>query len=198
MRQVAIVVDDFYDDFAEVRRIALAAEYDAGPHGNYPGRNSRAPHITEEAERKLAAIAGARFAHLAGSGSGCFRVTTAGEHGVFDIHADRAQLSAVVYLSDADACAGRGGTSFWRHRRTGLVGIPEPADEATCVRVSNEVIIPDSNHRDRWDQLLEVQMVPNRMILFPSRMFHAPQPGFGTGPADGRLVQMFFLLRDRG
>ena len=39
----------------------------------------------------------------------------------------------------------------------------------------------------------------NRLILFRPGMWHAPGPGFGSGPADGRLVQTFhFRRRDGG
>ena len=195
MRQVLVVVDDFYDDFASVRRRALEAEYEPAGRGNYGGRNSLAPYLTTEATRKLASLAGGAFGHLEGSGSGCFRTTREGERGKFDVHVDRAQLSAVVYLGLPEHTAGRIGTSFWRHRRTGSTGFPSQADAATYERLSSEIIVPDSNDRSQWELVLEASMAPNRLIMFPSKLFHSAHPGYGSDLVSSRLIQMFFLMR---
>jgi hypothetical protein len=193
-----IVVDDFYDDLDAVRRTALAAEYEKPGQTNYPGRNSLRAFMTPEAQSKLMSLAGGagRYDHLPSSSSGSFRSTLAHEAPTaFDVHCDRAALSGLVFLNAPEECGGRIGTSFWRHRRTGLVGLPADSSAEERHRISEEVIKPDSMDRDKWELRLQVPMVPNRMIMFPGRLFHSPHDRFGTTLENGRLIQVFFLHR---
>jgi hypothetical protein len=193
VRQLFTVVDDFYDDFAAVRAAALAAQYEPRRRGKYPGRNSVAPHCLAEAMPKLAALAGAPVQGRANSGSGSFRFTLATDEPDLDIHFDNAQLSGVVFLNTAEQCRGRIGTSFWRHQRTGLT--LAPPDAAGRQRVLDEILTPDSFVRDRWELELQVAMAPNRLILFPSSLFHSPHDRFGDTLETARLIQVFFLER---
>lgn len=193
MRQLITVVDDLYDDFDAVRAAALAAEYESKPRGKYPGRNSLAPHFADVALPRLAAIAGAPVVSRANSGSGCFRYTLAGDVPELDIHFDNGHLSVVIFLNTAEQCAGKTGTIFYRHKRTSALAAP--SDAAGRQRALDDVITPDSFAHDRWDPQLQVSLAPNRMIMFPSSLFHAPAAPFGDTRESGRLVQVFFLVR---
>jgi hypothetical protein len=194
MRQLFTLVDDFYDDFPAVRAAALAAEYEPRRRGKYPGVNSRQPHFVDVALPRLSAIAGAPLKSRDGCGSGCFRLTLASDEPELDIHFDNGQLSAVVFLNSAEQCAGRPGTAFYRHTRTGQLAAP--SDGAGRQRALDEIIVPDSFHHDRWELQLSVTMAPNRLVIFPSSLFHAPADRFGTTREDGRLIQVFFLVRE--
>ncbi len=193
MRLTWTIVDDFYDDFDAVRRTALNARYESTPGGRYPGRNSCEPLLSDEVRDKLRFIVGSELAWNLQIGSGCFRSTLAGDVTDRDIHFDSSQLSVVVMLNAPEHCSGRTATSFWRHRRTGLRAAPRSPSERG--RVASEILAPDSCARDRWELELAVPMVPNRMLLFQSSLFHSPHDQFGDSLASGRLVQVFFLDR---
>jgi hypothetical protein len=200
VRFVLSIVDDFYDDFAAVRRLALEAEYQdrarTPASGKYPGRNSLRSFGTREALEKLTLISGSRVAFATNIGSGHFRTTVEGDHRERDVHIDATQLSAIVYLNTAEQCAGRMATSFWRHKATGLLAAP--SDPAERARLLQEHFVPDSNDRSKWELQTQVPMVPNRLLLFSAALFHSPEEEFGHDLATGRLIQVYFLNRVTG
>ncbi|MGI0034284.1 MAG: DUF6445 family protein [Nitrososphaera sp.] len=115
-----------------------------------------------------------------------FRLNYGGELPNNWVHADRGygSLAAVLYLSLPEHCTG--GTAFWRHR-SGIDRLPaEAGDEHQAVR--------DFVRISRWRQTQVVPMAFNRLILYPTQLFHSRWPfqAFGTGPQDGRLIAVGF------
>jgi hypothetical protein len=49
----------------------------------------------------------------------------------------------------------------------------------------------DGTDLDQWMEMQVVQMVYNRLVLFDSRLFHAPLCYFGDSMEDCRLIQHF-------
>ncbi len=78
----------------------------------------------------------------------------------------------VIYLNTDDEC--RGGTSFYRHRKTGFDFIRETKylDEIYEHEPHKyEKFITDSN--DDWELLELIEMKFNRMIIYPPNIFHS-------------------------
>ncbi len=198
MRPYVTIVDDFFDDFAAMRGEALRAEYKdaAHKHGKYPGRNSQHSYATDEAIRKLAFITGGPIRWDPNIGSGHFRSTLASDvRDELSVHFDATTFSAVIYLNSPEQCAGRLGTKFWRHVRTGVNAAP--ADPAQRTETMRTVVSPDTLDESKWELELAVPMVSNRMVLYRAPLFHSPADEFGTDVATGRLIQVFFFNRAR-
>lgn len=104
-------------------------------------------------------------------------------------------FTCVVYLNRAEECSG--GTAFFRFKRSGALTIDE-----TYVRAIREEpqlaetgydywpIDPD----DSWELVGSVDMVPGRMLIFPSQYFHSawhPVDSFYDFP---RLTLAFWMV----
>ncbi|WP_293702106.1 MULTISPECIES: hypothetical protein [unclassified Sphingopyxis] len=55
------------------------------------------------------------------------------------------------------------------------------------------VVNRDTATPARWEKSFTAPMRCNRLILFSPWMFHNSAAGFGTTPADGRLVYLMFF-----
>ena len=110
----------------------------------------------------------------------------------------------------------QGGTSFWRHRRTGLEYAPPRGDlraasllEAFAARDEWHLIsklmkeglagvgdgyITESN--GHWERIDLVEMRCNRLVVYDARRFHCmhvPHPEWEPDPARPRLTQNLYL-----
>lgn len=200
MRKQIIIVDDFYDDPHQVRDGALQ-HGDFREVGTWPGKGwDDAP--VDQATMDV-------FAHLVGAPSiwwvkkiGKFRLATAseavtkgasGHH--FTCHVDgyddppqlwgKEQFAALVYLSRDEDC--KGGTSFFKHKPTGLVALPHDKQD----------LVPLSDYSDpsKWEKWNEVPMRFNRCLIFQANLFHhqALPYGFGDRPENARLTHNFWF-----
>lgn len=100
-----------------------------------------------------------------------------------DVHSDSAHatVTGIVYLNPIPAP--EDGTLFWRHKGSGQKR--GPWDEA-CQR--------DSHDREAWALWCHVQAKYNRLLLFPSDLYHSRSlvENFGSGD-EARLIQVLFL-----
>jgi len=115
-----------------------------------------------------------------------------------------AAYSAIVYMNVPEDC--QGGTSFYRHRESGLFHLPEPetplADrvlaqmgitwEDLIARLSND----GTDVEGQWELVTHAPMAFNRCLIFDARLFHARTGVFGATVATGRLTQNFFFDLD--
>ena len=105
------------------------------------------------------------------------------------MHIDPCFYSGILYLSLPEHC--RGGTDFFRHKRTGLDRVPgemagvKAAGYADPNRLIEEVVNADTLKPSRWEKQFTVPMRFNRLILFSPWMFHNSARAFGTGPGGG-------------
>ncbi len=112
-------------------------------------------------------------------------------------HVDGCDWSGILYLSRPEHC--RGGTDFFRHKRTGLERVPSdlPRIQAAGYSDANaligDVINRDTAKPSRWEKTFTAPMRYNRLILFNPWQFHDAAPAFGSRPEDGRLVLLLFL-----
>lgn len=193
-----IIVDDFLADPHEMRRQALALGYDpARKKGNYPGLLSSRALPIKGLDEAVSARAGVRLQPAAGTTHQYCRLTLRGDTGRSGVHIDPCFYSGILYLSLPEDC--RGGTDFFRHRRTGLDRVPQndralaAAGYADLNRLIEEVVNGDTLKPSRWERTMTAPMRFNRLILFSPWMFHNSAPAFGDRPENGRLVHLMFF-----
>jgi hypothetical protein len=128
-------------------------------------------------------------------------------------------VAGVLYLSPPEHC--QGGTSFWRHRRSGLAHAPRPDDpelpallERFAARTECHLIgkvlkdglagtgpgyaVESNGH---WERLAVVPMRCNRLVLYDARLFHSAHVScaeWQPDPGRPRLTQNLYLNRVPG
>lgn len=197
-----MMIDDFLPDPQAVRRRALALDYDpAFKAGNYPGLLSTAPLPIEGLDERVSGLIGVPVRGAPGTVHGHCRITLRREKGLSGVHIDPAFYSGILYLSAPDDC--RGGTEFYRHRRTGLERVPDRLDAMLAAGYAEpnalieEVVNQDTTRPAKWERTFIAPMRYNRLILFSPWMFHNAGPGFGETPETGRLAYLMFFAADR-
>jgi hypothetical protein len=193
-----IMIDNFLADPEHARGEALRLGYDrAQKDGNYPGVLSNRPLPIEGLDRIVSGVVGVPLKAAPGTVHGHCRLTLRAEKGLSGVHVDPAAYSGVLYLSSPEHC--RGGTDFFRHRRTGLDRVPEqPLDIARAGYADVNLLIEKVVNADtlkpaRWERSFTAPMRFNRLILFSPWMFHNSSVGFGDRPENGRLVYLMFF-----
>ena len=208
MYQSLIVLDDFYADAVEIRKMALGLDYpDTEGKAYYSGRNSKQALINQGIVDGLSRTVGEPLAPAPRSAVGHFRIGLAGDMARQDIHIDPYRdWGGVVYFNTPEQCLGKGGTSFWRHKGLGIDGMPISWTAKDIERhgyrsyEEMRVAIADGDGRDRtrWDHLMTVPMKFNRCILFRAWLWHSHAENFGHDMESGRLIQVFFFDVVRG
>ena len=102
------------------------------------------------------------------------------------------EMLCLVYLSEdiPISC----GTSFYRHKRTGLENAPtlKDAKNLDCSKSDLEKIIQrDRRYANRFIETDRIGYKFNRAIIFPSKKLHAATKHFGSSIHDGRIFQVF-------
>ncbi len=110
------------------------------------------------------------------------------------IHADWPynQLTAVVYLTPNISF--EYGTSFWKHKQTGLTSYPNN-NTAKNLKMPladlKKMFEDDAWNRSKWWELERIAYKYNRLIAFPSAVFHSASRHFGNNKENGRIFQTF-------
>lgn len=165
--------------------------------GNYPGLLSTQPLPISGLDAEVSRIIGTAVKPEAGTSHGHCRLTLAKDKGLSGVHIDPCFYSGILYLSLPGDC--RGGTEFFRHKRTGLDRVPSKQAEMLGAgysdpnRLIEEVVNADTLKPSRWERLFTVPMRFNRLILFSPWMFHNSARGFGSTAENGRLVHLMFF-----
>ncbi|AUX34279.1 MULTISPECIES: DUF6445 family protein [Sorangium] len=192
-----LIIDDFFADPWEQRRIALAREYEPEKRAdaNYGGRDAieteplKDTHLT--AAHGIASILGSKIKFFP-----FYRINTAGTHdlGRANIHFDDYD-GGIVYLNPPGQCEARAGTHFWRHKRCGWESC---LDMRLALRGYTGAQLSDffwnelKGGRDPsdWEPTLTVPMKWNRLVLFRGDLFHSTGQSFGSTKKDARLIQV--------
>lgn len=175
------IFDDFLEDFDSLREHATQLDFTGviNPEDGvlYPDVSTDVPkEVIEEITKKLSI----REVHRC-----FFRLTTENTKGApHQAHTDTAMgpRSLMLYMQD-----GPGGTSLVAHKETGLRTDPfNQWARATWQR--------DTKRPEAWEIYDLAPMKANRAAVFNSRLMHRAEPigGFGSTPADGRLVLTMF------
>lgn len=183
-----LIVDDFLDNFEALREAADSVEFkdEVNPVDKvtYPNIFKGIPEgRAQEIESKLALLVGRAIK----VNTMFARLSPRGVHVPHQVHTDTSMgdYSVMIYLNRLEDC--RGGTSILRHH-AGMES--EPRTEAEL-----KLWQRDYNDPMKWQITDHCAMVPNRMFLFRSDLFHRAEPvgGFGRDASDGRLVLTVFF-----
>lgn len=192
-----IIVDDFIGQPHELRKAALQLTYPE-QDGAFPGRNSLQRIDIEGLADQVSDILGEPVQPISPleSHAKC-RMTLAADKGRAKVHVDRAHWSGILYLSRPEDC--RGGTEFFRHKRTGTDRWPINAEEladmgySSMAEMQREVMEKDSNDDSKWELTMQVPMRFNRLVLLRPWLWHTAGPAFGDRLHNGRLVYLMFF-----
>jgi Family of unknown function (DUF6445) len=192
-----IIVDDFIEQPHELRKAALQLAYPQ-QDGAFPGRNSLQRINIEGLGDQVSGILGEPVQPISPLEShGKCRMTLAADKGRAKVHVDRAHWSGILYLSRPEDC--RGGTEFFRHKRTGTDRWPINAEElagmgySSTAEVHREVIEKDGNDDSKWELAMQAPMRFNRLVLLRPWLWHTAGPAFGDRLENGRLVYLMFF-----
>lgn len=111
-----------------------------------------------------------------------FRVNYEGELPNRYIHSDvgYADIAVVFYLNALQ----ESGTATWRHIAT------------DSISTRNSIVIPeeDFNNPDKWVMTDMRAAKQNRVVAYDAQLYHSRYPfeGYGSTPANGRLVAVMF------
>jgi|SRR5690606_29618992 len=204
MERALVVIDSFYEDPDWVRQSALEMEYPIT--GRFPGRNSQNLDLDSAFRRVVLALRLPVQVNPQRRDIVFFRLTCGSDEGTADIHVDPTGWAGVVYLNPNPPTLG--GTSFFLHRRTGLIRWPSPEEVETLAargllprevvhdeRALDEFFAEEGRNRDRWEEIMHVPNVYNRAVFYNARQFHTIRDWrvFGDTPETARLTQLFFF-----
>lgn len=199
-----IVIDDFFADPDAVRRLALGGDYDS-TLAYYPGVHATIPApllapLFEQIAAIVNSLSGPICDPAAFISDFSFVTTPAGQMLARQKHphVDGVPLAGVAYLSPGLTI----GTSFFRHRPTGLAMIRSEADSqrySAWLDEHGDATQPSTYAVDdgaTWEQLHTLEGAYNRMVMYPGNLFHsiamvdvAPDLTLETA----RLTQRFFV-----
>jgi hypothetical protein len=192
------IVDNFYTEPDLLRNHAISLKREEKSNGNYSGVMSESHFLTPEHMTAFCQLFGHSVAPSTQL-SGKFRFSKADDQATQDIHFDPGpnQVWAGVWYGSKEH-PNVDGTSFWKHKRTGLESIPltqEGIEQYGWSGADDLKIFLDTDGVDhsKWDKTLIVPYKYNRLVMFRPWMFHSPGPAFGTDIESARLIQTFFF-----
>ena len=178
IRPSIIIVDDFYANPDEIRKMALQEEFNV--KGNYPGNRTKS-FATEELKNRFEMIIGKKITYWISNYNGAYQYTTQNDKSW--IHRDKTDYSAIIYLSPNPPA--NSGTILYKHKN---LGKQKSSNDAEEYLMNN-----DGNNDDLWEQTDIIGNKYNRCILFDGKCSHKSNIYFGNDKFDGRLFQTFFF-----
>lgn len=189
-----LILDNFYDDPDRLRELALSLEFSSRAK-NLPAQRSTRSVIPEEASKAFRSIL---QLDLGGAENripynGCFQLMRAEDSKRSYVHADQAATwAALVYLSEKTEP--RGGTSFFRHKATGLSRLPDSSSlKQGELEKLKAMFRADRAKPAKWTELDRVGFVYNRFVLYDAQLFHRNGKTWGSSVRNGRLTHNFFI-----
>lgn len=201
-----IVIDDFYADPLAVRALALDGRYDSS-RAYYPGLHSEIDPLLQQplhaALVQLLAVLGRVRCRAQDIASDFSIVTTPARQMLAQQkhpHVDGVPMAGVLYLNPDFEI----GTSFFRHRPTGLAFVRSAADMATFgdwMKQHGQATQPASYAADEapdWEHLHSAAGHFNRLVMYPGTAFHSiamRDVRQNLTLDQARLTQRFFINR---
>lgn len=201
-----MVIDGFYADPMAVRELALAGRYDRSL-AYYPGLHSS---VGPAHERPLLDTLATILASLGSVRCRAedmmtdFSIVTTPAHEMLarqkHPHVDGVPLAGVLYLNPDYQI----GTSFFRHRPTGLAFVRSEAEQEAYGRWLHDhgdQTQPESyavGDDSVWEHLYSVAGRFNRLVMYPGTAFHSiamRDVANNLSMASARLTQRFFVNR---
>ena len=108
---------------------------------------------------------------------------------------ERRSFTCIVYLNRREECSG--GTAFFRFKKTGSLVLDEKyvdaiREDPKLAETGRDYWPPQAD--ESWERVGSIDMVPGRLLIFPSEYFHAayhPQNSFYEFP---RLTLAFWMV----
>ena len=192
-----IIKDDFYSHPEDVYQTALQCNYYEPEH--VTGYRSTGVYHENGGKEKLERILGIRITR--------WDTDPIEENGVFyqglskgkkkevpGVHSDEPynDITAVVYLTPGIPidC----GTSLWMHKKTGLINPAMPADARRLKMKLSDLraqLERETKDRSKWIEIDRAGYRVNRMVAYPSGVFHSASNHYGGNLKDGRIYQTF-------
>lgn len=192
-----IVKDDFYNQPLKVYQTALKTSYYEPEH--VTGYRSRLVYHEKGIKNKLEKILGIKITR--------WDIDPAEENGIFyqglsrgkqkeipGVHADEPynDITIIVYLTPDIPfdC----GTSLWMHKKTGLM---DPVTPAAARRLKRNFLNlkhqleRECTDRSKWIETDRAGYRFNRMVAYPSGVFHSATKHYGGDLKNGRIYQTF-------
>lgn len=162
-----VVVDDFYEDIAAVRGLALNANYFSDIEW-FKGERSTERFLFDYVRERFCLLLGHNVENwLDQRYNGVFQRTTDADPLVY--HSDTQRWAGAVYLTEGS------GTSFWSRNSSRHNASVEDTSEWT--------------DRSKWTHVETVAGIANRLVLWDASLIHSAEK-YDPEP---RYVQLFFF-----
>ena len=192
-----IVKDNFYEQPEKVVELSRKADYYEPLH--VTGYRSKEVYHEPGVKNKLENILGIKITR--------WDTDPLEENGVFykgfakgnlrevpGVHSDQPynDITALVYLTPDIPydC----GTTLWMHKKTKLIN-PATKDDAERLNMNfndlKNLLEEDSKKRSKWVAIDQIGNKFNRLVAYPSGVFHSASKHFGSNFKDGRIYQTF-------
>lgn len=178
-----VVVDNFYANPDDVRKLALQQNYE--PDLRYhKGRRTQKKFLPQGIKQVFESLLCTKITRwVEHNYNGIFQYCTAEDQIVY--HSDVQSYAGVIYLTpDAPP---ESGTSFYKSKWTG--------DRKSLVRSEKHSEIYKGGFYDKtqFELVDTVGNVYNRLVLWDSRLIHSASTYFGQNKEDSRLFHLFFF-----
>lgn len=198
-----VLVDDFFLDPDRIRSAALKQKYsNKNPH--FPGFRSEKAIRTPEIRQKVIPLIqnlddSPRFQKQNFRVRSCFQYMTAKDRKAY-IHTDSGySWSGIIFLNPDRS--NYPGTSFYKHKLTGLDKLTEDSVENSFVKTGLfkspeaviDQVIADRFKFERWEHLFTAPAKYNRLLLFKTDRFHQIGSRWGSRVENARLTFNLFI-----
>ena len=201
-KRFILVLDDFYANPFEVREFASSLNYYEVPNATgFRSDKLYNPLTLKKHFERLLNIKITKWSNKHEDENGIFFLafSKGARKEKPAIHTDPElnDITVVIYLTPdlPSDC----GTSFWRHKKTGLCDEPTASDARRLKMSLKKLSLmfdDQALNRSKWEELDRVAYKFNRMVAFPSGVFHSGTNHFGANFTDGRIIQTFRLEVD--
>lgn len=193
------IVDDFYNNPDQLLETTLKSVEGQTPDGNHVGVKTLPASMGKQQRDILQGATQEQSIDFSTDVIG--EVTFSKALGLLEqsFHLDASNSgtwSGVVYLSKDHPIVD--GTTFWKHRRTGLEEMPKTREELreqgwNSKEDAKHFLETDGVDESLWEKTFTVPFKYNRLVLYRPWMFHAPGSAFGDTLDNCRKVQTIFL-----
>lgn len=196
-KRFILVKDNFYTQPDKVYHVALNADY-YEPSGA-TGFRSREVYHPPGVKKQLEQILGIKINR--------WDTDPLDENGVFyqgfskgnkreipGVHSDEPynDITILIYLTPGLPC--NCGTSLWMHTETKLC---DPVTKVSALKLKRRPVSlqrqleRESKVRTKWTEIDRIGYRFNRMVAYPSGVFHSATNHYGGSNRDGRLYQTY-------
>lgn len=190
-----IVINNFLKNPDQIHQLAMQEDYTKDKV--YPGKRSPKQPIEGPLVKTFERFVGKSILKM----ECLFQIQPAEYESQSFIHGDLCDWAAVLYLNKGRD--GTPGTSFYRHKETGLekltLGVEMMFAAIERGLQPNDIIAPAARDRfdpEKWDVTLTVPIQYNRLVLYNAKLFHRNASAWGANIQDARLVQSFFIFTE--